>query len=83
MVMLHNKLKGMEHRAPRKHIFYPYTHPQHVVWIIRKKSECGHAAYRIKGREVQTNIESNTLTLHTPLASGSGYRLILKLYRFF
>ena len=35
MVMLHNKLKGMEHRAPCKHIFSPYTHPQHVGWIKR------------------------------------------------
>ena len=28
VVMLHIKLKGMEHRAPCKHIFYSYTHPQ-------------------------------------------------------
>ena len=27
-VMLQIKLKGMEHRAPCKHIFCPYTHPQ-------------------------------------------------------
>ena len=80
--MLHYKLKGMEHRAPCKHIFYPYTHPQPVGWIKRKKSECGHVAYQIKGKEVQTNIEANALTLHTPLASGSGCRIILKLYRF-
>ena len=26
VVMLHIKLKGMEYRAPRKHIFCPYTH---------------------------------------------------------
>ena len=29
-VMLHNKLKEMEHRASCKHIFSPYTHPQTV-----------------------------------------------------
>ena len=27
-LMLHIKFKGMEHRAPRKHIFCPYTHPR-------------------------------------------------------
>ena len=34
---------------------------------VKKKSECGHLAYQIKGKEVWTNIEANTLTLHTPL----------------
>ena len=27
VVILHVKLKGMEQRAPCKHIFYPYTQP--------------------------------------------------------
>ena len=65
--MLHNKLKGMEHRAPCKHVFSPYIHPQPVGWIKGKKniSECGHVAYQIKGQEVWTNIEANSLTLHT------------------
>ena len=27
LFMLHNNLKGMEHRAPCKHKFSPYTHP--------------------------------------------------------
>ena len=27
IIMLHIKLKRMEHRAPHKHIFFPYTHP--------------------------------------------------------
>ena len=31
----------------------------------------GHVAYQIKGKEVQTNIETEPLTLHTPLTSGS------------
>ena len=30
MVMWQIKLKGMEHKAPCKHIFSPYTHPQPV-----------------------------------------------------
>ena len=29
-VMLHIKLKGMEHRAPYEHIICPYSHPQPV-----------------------------------------------------
>ena len=32
IVMLHIKLKGMEHRAPCKHIFYPYTQPVSLGW---------------------------------------------------
>ena len=44
MVMLHNKLKGMQHRAQCKHIFSPYTHPQPVGWIKRCQSKCSHAA---------------------------------------
>ena len=45
--------KGMEHRAPYKHIFSPYTHPHPVGWIKRlKKSDCGHVAYQIKEKEV-------------------------------
>ena len=35
MVMLHIKLKGMEHRAPYMHIFSPYTHPKPLGWIKR------------------------------------------------
>ena len=35
VVMLHIKFKGMEHRAPCKHTFCPYTRPQHVGWIKR------------------------------------------------
>ena len=51
--MLHNKLKGMEHRAPCEHLFSPYAHPQHVGWIKSyKKSECGHVSYQIKRKEL-------------------------------
>ena len=42
MVMLHNKLKGMEHRAPCKFFFSLYTHPHSVGWIKSyEKSKCG------------------------------------------
>ena len=60
IVMLHIKLKGMEHRAPCKHIFSPYI-LNLWVGLNYKKSECGHVAYQ-KGKEVQTNIEANNLT---------------------
>ena len=68
MVMLHIKLKGMELRAQCKYIYSPYTHPQMRVGLKCKiNSECDRAAYQIKGKEVQTYIEANTLTLHPPL----------------
>ena len=35
VVMLHIKLKGIEHRAPCKHIFFPLTHLQPVGWTKR------------------------------------------------
>ena len=42
-------LRGMEHRAPCKHIIILNTHPQLVGWIKRlKKSKCGHVAYHLK-----------------------------------
>ena len=37
------------------------------VGLQGKKSECGHFAYQVKGKEVWINIEASTLTLHTPL----------------
>ena len=36
------------------------------------KFEFGHVTYQIKEKDVQTNIEANTLTLHILLTSGSG-----------
>ena len=52
VAMLDIKLKGMEHSVPCKHIFCPYTHSQPVGWTKRlEKSECGHVAYQIKGKE--------------------------------
>ena len=36
VVILHIKLNGIEHRAPRKHIFCPYyKHPQYMGSIKR------------------------------------------------
>ena len=37
IVMLHIKLKGMEHRAPCKHIFCPYTHYRLLGWDQKSK----------------------------------------------
>ena len=40
----------------------------------KKKSESGHLAYQIEGKEVKTNMQVKTLTLHTPLSSGIGLK---------
>ena len=52
--MLHIKLKGVELGAPCKHIICTNIHLQPVGGVIKdkKKSECGHDAYQIKGKEV-------------------------------
>ena len=45
-------------------------------------SGSGHVVYQIKMDEVQTNMQCNTLNLHTPLTSGVGLKgQILKLCR--
>ena len=67
--MLHNKLKGMEHRAPWKHCHILSLHTTSTCGFdqkVNKNSECGHVAYQIKGKYVSTNIEANTLTLNIP-----------------
>ena len=51
------------------------------VELKGKKIECGHVAYQRKGKEVYSYIITNTLALHTHLASGSGESQIMKLYR--
>ena len=68
MVMLHNKLKGMRHRAPCKHIFSLYTHPQPVSWIKGKKN-LNVVMLHIKLREKKygLTLEANAVTLHTRL----------------
>ena len=83
--MLHFKLKGLERRSPSKHMFCPYTQPR-PLGLGRKvkhvRSECGHVAYQIKGKEVYTNIIAQVLTLHTTLTSGSGWKVrYKKMYR--
>ena len=71
MAMLHNELKGMDHRASFKHIFSPYKHIHLWVGLKGKTNlKFGHVAYQFKGKEIWTSIEANTLTFHTPLASG-------------
>ena len=76
VVMLHIKLKGIEYRAPWKQIFCPYTHPRPLGWGQRSFfffSESYNIAFKIKGKEVQTNMQAETLILHTPLTSGIGF----------
>ena len=51
VVMLHIKLKGMEYRAPCKHIFCPYTHPQPLGWGQKVKTFF-YVAYQIKGNGI-------------------------------
>ena len=55
MVMLHNKLREIEHHAST------YSLLLHTLNLWdglkgKKKSECGHVAYQIKEKEVWTNI---------------------------
>ena len=49
--MLHIKLKGMEHRAPCKHIVCPYTHlqPPDGAKMSKHIFESSHVEYQIKG----------------------------------
>ena len=54
VVILHIKLKGMEHRAPSKRICFLYTHPRPLGWDQRSKhffTESSHVAYQSKGNE--------------------------------
>ena len=65
--MLHIKLKGMERIVPYKHIFCPTTHAQPMglgQMVLIFFSESGFVAYQYKLKEVNTNIDENTLTLH-------------------
>ena len=50
VVMLHIKLKRVEHRTPCKHIFCPYAHPRLLGLGQKVKtffSESNHVAYQI------------------------------------
>ena len=53
VVILHIKLMGMEHRAPCKHIYCPYTHPRSLGWgqKFRFFTESSRVAYQIKENE--------------------------------
>ena len=73
--MLHIILKGMDHRAPDKHIFCPYTHPQTLGWVQNVKtisSESSHAAYQLKGMEQRYTMQGHIMSLHTPTTIGMG-----------
>ena len=54
VVMLHIKLKGMEHRSPCNHMLCPNTHPRSLEWVKRSKYayESSPVAYQIKGNGV-------------------------------
>ena len=56
VVMLHIKLKGIEHRAPWKQICCHYTHTNDPLGWGQKAifffSKSGHVAYQIKVEEV-------------------------------
>ena len=56
IVMLHIKLKGMEHRTPRKHIFCPYTHSRPLGWSQKVK-----AFYFLKVVTLHINLKGREL----------------------
>ena len=74
VVILHIKFKGKKHRAPCKHIFCPNTHLNPYIGSKGQNIfyECSHVGNQIKGKEVKTNIEAKTLTLHAPMTIGAG-----------
>ena len=60
-----HQIKGMEHRAPCKHILPPYTTLNLSVGLKGKNnSECGHVAYQFKGKEITTSKHFDLI--HTP-----------------
>ena len=70
---LHIKLKGMEQRAPRKHIFCPYTHPQAKDRVKRSK----HFFLKVVILHIKLNgalstMQAHILSLHTPSPLGLG-----------
>ena len=70
--MLHIKLKGMEHRAPCKHKFCPYTLPLAPGGLKAIFSESSHAAYQIKRNGAKSTMQAHILFLQTHLTCGSG-----------
>ena len=71
--MLDIKLKGMEHRAPCKHKFCPYTistcgvgsKGQNILFL-----NVFMLHFKLKGKKYRPTLEEKTLTLHTPLTLG-------------
>ena len=63
--MLHTKLKGMEHRAPFKHIFCPYTHPQSQMGSKSQKNENSMLHIKLKGMEHRAPSSTYSVLTHT------------------
>ena len=66
--MLYIKLKGMEHRAPFKYIFCPYTHTHsNPRWDQKVKTfffpESSHVAYQIKGNGTYSTMQAHIMSL--------------------
>ena len=62
--MLHIKLKGMENRAPRKHIFCPYTHLRlKDQTMFTLKVVISHI--KLKGMEHRAPCKTNSAVTHT------------------
>ena len=69
VVMLHIiKLMGLEHRAPCKHIFCPYTHPRRLGWGQKVKTFFIMKIVMCKGMEQKkkSTMQAHILSLHTP-----------------
>ena len=66
VVMLHIKLKGIEHSVSCNYIFFSYTHhrPPYGVKTFFF-AESSHVAYRIKGNGTQSTMQAHILFIHT------------------
>ena len=66
-VMLHIKLKGMELRAPCKHILCPYTHPKSLNRVIKGNIILIVVMLRIKlkGKKYRLKWKQNFDLTHT------------------
>ena len=72
-VMLYIKLKHMEHRAPCKYIFCPYTNPQPQIGVKKVKtffSESSHVTYQIKGNGAKRTMQAHLLSFYTSCTPG-------------
>ena len=67
-VMLHIKLKVLEHRAPCEHIFCPYKQPRPPGWGQKVKtffSENTHVACQNKGNEAYSSMQAHILSFNS------------------